>query len=391
MPPLPPHLDPRTRRARARAARAGSGGRTERRGRSPAGKVALGAGAVLSVLLLVFAATYWWKFRQFSTNLDRVDISAAKSAADVDGSDQDILIVGNDDRTDMTDQEVRELHTGRSGGSLNTDTMMIIHIPADGSRATLISLPRDSYVDIPGQGKAKLNAAYPDAYTATRGSLDAKREAGANLLVRTVQSLTGLHIDHYAQVDLLGFYRISNALGGIPVDMCAAVSEEKSGIHLHKGVNVIQGVQALAFVRQRYGYPNGLGDLDRVKRQQYFLTAAFRKVTSAGILLNPFKLQDLLKAVESSLFVDTGLDPLALGRQLQNLTANHIVGTTIPTDGFADTDVGSVVVVHPAQVQEWVKKLINPPKATTHPAPERTTSHPAPSTAATAPDTHCIY
>ena len=156
-----------------------------------------------------------------------------------------------------------------TAGSISTDTMMIVHVPANGSKATLISLPRDSYVDIPGYQKYKLNAAYPDAYAATPGSLAAKRTAGAAELVKTVQQLTGLTIDHFVQVDLLGFYRISNAIGGVPVNMCAAVKEANSGIDLHKGLNVIEGKQALAFVRQRYGFPNGLGDLDRVQRQRY--------------------------------------------------------------------------------------------------------------------------
>jgi LCP family protein required for cell wall assembly len=345
------------------------------------------------VALLAFSATYWWKFNQFKSNLSRVDVKAAQqsSTSDPDGSDQDILVVGNDDRNDMTNAEVKALHTGRSGGSLNTDTMMIIHVPADGSRATLISLPRDSYVAIPGHGMNKLNAAYPDAYTATRGTLAAKRSAGASLLLRTVQSLTGLHVDHYVQVDLLGFYRISNAIGGVSVNMCAAVKEKNSGINLHKGVNVVQGLQALAFVRQRYGFPNGLGDLDRVKRQQYFLTAAFRKVASAGILLNPFKLQDLLTAIQNSLYVDTSLDPLKLGRQLENLTADKIVGKTIPTDGFADTGVGSVVVVHPDAVKSFVTALVKSVGKTA--APKTTASAKAKPSTSKAPaiDSKCIY
>jgi LCP family protein required for cell wall assembly len=360
---------------------------------------------VFSAALLLFAGTYWWKFHQFKANLSRVDIAAAQAAqpGDIDGAARNILVVGNDDRNDMTDAEVHELNTGRSGGSLNTDTMMVIHIPADGRHATLLSLPRDSYVQIPGYGKAKLNAAYPDAYVATHGSESAKRTAGANLLVRVVQSLTGLRIDHYVQVDLLGFYRISNAIGGVPVNLCAAVKEKNSGIDLHKGVNVIKGVQALAFVRQRYGFPNGLGDLDRVKRQQYFLTAAFRKVASAGVVLNPFKLQRLLEAISRSLFVDTALDPLALGRQLQNLTANNIAGQTIPTDGFADTDVGSVVVVHPAQVHAFVAALVHPappatpaappapakPASSTAAAPKHAPATPAPTRPAL--DAKCIY
>ncbi|TAM92903.1 MAG: LytR family transcriptional regulator [Jatrophihabitans sp.] len=385
LPPLPPELDPTPRRR--------SPGRARR--------VTLTTCAALSVLLLVLSGTYWWKYRQFSTSLERVDISAVQTAGS--GSGENILVTGNDDRTDMTPQETQVLHTGTDGGSLNTDTIMIIHIPAGGARATLVSIPRDSYVDIPGYRKDKINAAYPDAYTATHGTETDKRQAGARLLTQTVEHLTGVRIDHYAQVDLLGFYRISNALGGVPVDMCTAVQEPKSGIDLHQGVNVIQGVQALAFVRQRYGYPNGLGDLDRVKRQQYFLTAAFRKVVSAGVLLNPFKLQDLLKAVQSSLFVDAGLDPLALGRQLQNLTANNIAGRTIPTDGFADTGVGSVVVVHPDQVQAFMRAIDQPP-ATPSPATAPPARPPAgggggptpgspttPTATGTAPDAGCIY
>jgi anionic cell wall polymer biosynthesis LytR-Cps2A-Psr (LCP) family protein len=173
--------------------------------------------------------------------------------------------------------------------------------------------------------------------------------------------------------------------------MCAAVKEKNSGINLHKGVNVVEGLQALAFVRQRYGFPNGLGDLDRVKRQQYFLTAAFRKVASAGILLNPFKLQDLLEAIQSSLYVDSSLDPLKLGRELENLTADKIVGKTIPTDGFADTEVGSVVVVHPDAVKSFVTNLV---KTEGQPATPKTTAKATAKSTATvkapALDSKCI-
>ncbi|MCU1656038.1 MAG: LytR family transcriptional regulator, partial [Pseudonocardiales bacterium] len=241
---------------------------------------------------------YWWKYHTFSTGLNRLDIfggsaSVTKPTKDIDGKAQNIMIVGNDDRQTATDAELQQLHTGRDGGSLNTDTMMIVHVPANGAKATLISLPRDSYVAIPGYGMNKLNSAYVDGYNGAAGAPNAKRAAGAKLLVQTVENLTGLTIDHFVQVDLLGFYRISNAIGGVTVNMCAAVQEPDSGINLHKGINVIKGQQALAFVRQRYNFPNGLGDLDRVERQRYFLTAAFRKLTSAGVLLNPIKMQSL--------------------------------------------------------------------------------------------------
>ncbi|MDT4891912.1 MAG: hypothetical protein QOE97_947, partial [Pseudonocardiales bacterium] len=321
---------------------------------------------MLSVLLLVTFGVYWWKYHAFSSGLNRLNIfgssATTKTTHDIDGKDQNLLIVGNDDRSTATDAELQQLGTTRDGGSLNTDTMMIVHVPADGKKATLISLPRDSYVAIPGFSSNKLNAAYPDGYSAASGSASAKRAAGARVLVQTIQNLTGLTIDHFVQVDLLGFYRISNAIGGVSVNMCNAVSDKNSGLNLHKGVNVVRGVSALAFVRQRYNFPDGNGDLDRVQRQRYFLTAAFRKLASAGTILNPIALQNLLNAVRSSMYMDSGLDPIALGRQMENLSANNIVGRTIPTEGFGYANVGgqslSIVKVDPAHVKAFVNTLI---------------------------------
>jgi len=319
-----------------------------------------GLAASLSVLLVVTFGVYWWKYHTFNVGLHRLVIfgaSASKPSHDIDGKDQNLLIVGNDDRSTASDAELKELSTARDGGSLNTDTMMVVHIPANGVKATLISLPRDSYVAIKGYGMGKLNSAYPDAYTAAGGSATAKRTAGAALLVDTIQKLTGLTVDSFVQVDLLGFYRISKAIDGVRVNMCAAVQESNSGINLHKGVQTIQGKQALAFVRQRYDLPNG--DLDRVQRQRYFLTAAFRALVSAGTLLNPIKLQHLLTAVQSSISIDERLNPTDLAAQMQNLSADNIVGQTIPTDGFGTTDDGqSIVKVSPAEVKTFINRLI---------------------------------
>ncbi|MEO6886039.1 MAG: hypothetical protein ABI232_07120, partial [Jatrophihabitantaceae bacterium] len=129
LPPLPPHLDPRGRHRG-----------TDRRGRSGryrrAATVATAAlCTLLSVALLVASGSYWWKFHQFNNGLSKLDITAAGHGHDIDGKDQNILVVGNDDRQTATDAELAELHTGRDGGSLNTDTMMIIHVPANGEKA----------------------------------------------------------------------------------------------------------------------------------------------------------------------------------------------------------------------------------------------------------------
>ncbi len=325
---------------------------------------------LFSIALLIVAGYYWRTYRNIDEGVTKYQVNVGmtprNAVHEFNGKDQNILLVGNDDRETMTNQEMKDLGVGRDGGSLATDTMMIVHIPADGKKATLISLPRDTWVSIKNFGMGKLNSAYADAYTESEGTLDQKRLAGANSLIDTVSKLTGLTIDHYIQVDLLGFYRISNAIGGVPVTLCNNVDDTKarnlaaglsggSGLKLSKGTHLIHGRQALRFVRQRHFLPNG--DLDRVRRQQYFLTAAFRKVASAGIL---FKLNALGDAITRSIFTDKSLNLISLGKQLENLTAGNIVGKTIPTT-FGTANGQSVLLVNTAQVKRFVSRVINPP------------------------------
>lgn len=336
--------------------------------------------AALSVFLVVYIGYLWNVARGLNNNVQRMKLDVGNTQVnpttgkttqrtDIDGQDENILIVGNDDRSNMTNKQVHELKVGRDGGSLATDTMMIVHVPADGSRATLISLPRDSYVHIPGYGMNRLNAAYALAYNDASGTANQKRAAGANKLIHTIEELTGLNIDHFVQVSLLGFVTISDAIGGVEVNLCHSVddtvaynrsigSNGGSGLVLSKGKHVIKGVKALEFVRQRHNLPNG--DLDRTARQRYFLTAAFRKVASAGTLLNIGRLKNLISAVDKSIWVDSGLNMLDLAKQLSNLSANNIVGKAIPFVNFwNDSPVGSVERINPAQVKTFVQKLIN--------------------------------
>ncbi|GAB2487310.1 LCP family protein [Jatrophihabitans fulvus] len=376
-----------------------SGGRAARPTRTvlhsiPVRLTARVVAALVSAALLVLAGYVWVSYRDLDAGVTRLPIAVGRpdgpgAPRDVDGNDQNILLVGNDDRSTMTNDEVRELKVGRDGGSLATDTMMIVHIPADGSRATLISLPRDTKIDLPGQGQVLLNAPYALAYSQTRGDRDARRTAGANALLASLKRLTGLTFDHYVQVDLLGFYRISNALDGVPVTMCAAVNDTVaynrahnedggSGLVLPKGRSVLDGAKALQFVRQRHGFPTG--DLYRVKRQQYFLTAAFRRVASVGIL---FEIRRLKDALRRSVFVDDGLSNLLdLSGQLENLTADRIVGRTIPValDGSND----------PLRVKQFVTALTAPSRRpTTSPSTSRRPSPTRPTRSAPI-DSGCI-
>jgi len=329
--------------------------------------------AAASFVILIGSGLAWATFQNFTSSVPHGAAvpPLAPGANDVDGKDQNILLIGNDSRAGASAAELKALSTGNDGGSVNTDTMMVLHVPADGSKATIISFPRDSWVSIPGHGKGKINSAYGVGYTEAKGaghSEKSAQSAGIIMTVKTINALTGLHIDHYMQVNLLGFYRISNAIGGGTVCLNAAQNAKTdsdqfghgySGINLPKGISVIKGTQALAFVRQRHGLPGG--DLDRIRRQQYFLGAAFRKITSAGVLLNPFKLHDLLSAVGSSLLTDPSLDLLKLGRTFEEMSAGKISFKTIPNDGpqliYPDGVETAIVQVDTAALPGFIRQL----------------------------------
>ena len=329
--------------------------------------------ASLSLLAILGSGIAWVTFKNFTEQVPHGQPVPAlgTNETDPDGSAQNILLIGSDTRDGATPAELKALHTGQDHGTVNADTMMVLHVPTDGGHPTLVSFPRDSWVVIPGHGKGKINSAYPDAYYAAKsaGKTDRQAEsAGIVLTIKTIHALTGLYIDHYMQVSLLGFYRISEAIGGIRVCLNHAQNASTdrdaygsgySGIDLPKGVSVIKGVQALAFVRQRHGLPHG--DLDRIKRQQYFLKAAFQKITSAGMVLNPFKLRDLLKAVSRSLLVDPDLNLLDLAQQFATLSAGNITFATIPNNGaqliYPDGVETSIVAVDRAAMPSFIASL----------------------------------
>ncbi|HJQ43423.1 MAG TPA: LCP family protein [Jatrophihabitantaceae bacterium] len=329
--------------------------------------------ASISLVVLLGSGIAWVTFKNFNADVPRGEPVPALGAGehDPDGSAQNILLIGNDTRAGATAAELKALHTGHDKSTANADTMMVLHVPSGNGRPTLVSFPRDSWVTIPGHGRGKINSAYPDGYNAAKSAgrgEKAAQSAGIVLTIKTIHALTGLYIDHYMQVNLLGFYRISEAIGGVTVCLNAAQNASTdrdafgsgySGINLPAGVSVIKGVQALAFVRQRHGLPHG--DLDRIKRQQYFLKSAFQKMTSGGTLLNPFKLHDMLNAVGSSLLVDPKLDLLSLARQFESLTSGKITFATIPNNGaqliYPDGVETSIVQVNRSAIPAFVAGL----------------------------------
>jgi LCP family protein required for cell wall assembly len=299
--------------------------------------------ALASAALLAGSGWGWYLGQVADASMNRTD-AIPDSGNEGLGDAMNLLLVGSDSRASATEEELSQLNTEANDG-VNTDTMILVHVPADGSQASFVSFPRDSLVDIPGYGKHKLNAAYAYGYyqEADDDAADAERQAsGAQLLIQTISGLTGLSIDHYAEVDLLGFFKLTEVVGGVEVNLCAPVKEANSGVDLPAGVQTIQGGQALSFVRQRYDLPRG--DLDRIVRQQTFMAGMLRKMLSDNVLLDLGKQRRLVEAAADSVTVDEGLKLLDLAAQMQSVTPDSIKFQTVPNLGTdRDPDAGSIV------------------------------------------------
>ncbi|GAB3556062.1 LCP family protein [Actinopolyspora lacussalsi] len=323
----------------------------------------------MSVAVFVLSGYAWLILNDLDGRLNTSDVT---SKADADGS-MDILLVGKDSRTDangnpLPDDLLRRLRAGDNEAEL-TDTLILLHIPRDRSRAVAYSIPRDTYVSMPdGYGKHKINSAFGRAKTQAADELRSEgvsdsaelerrsAEAGRELLVDTVTDLTGVGIDHYAEVNLLGFYRLTKAVGGVEVCLKNAVDDPYSGADFPAGRQTISGGDALAFVRQRHGLPRG--DLDRVVRQQAFIAGLARSMLSSGTLSNPARLDRLFSSIERSVVLDSGWDVLGFAQRMHGLAGGNITFDTIPVqDPAYDTPDGLAVEVDPDEVRETIQRV----------------------------------
>lgn len=328
------------------------------------------AAAVAAALVLIATGVGWRTYDSFASSLASVD--GLNLGNGKDGA-LDILLVGTDSRTDAHGNPLsqRELDALRAGEEVanNTDTIILIRVPNDGSSATAISIPRDTYVEVPDIGMSKINAAYGATKELARleavesGEDEAAVEksstkAGRDALIESVADLTGVTVDHYAEVGLLGFVLLTDAVGGVDVCLNAAVDEPLSGAHFAAGEQTLQGSDALSFVRQRHDLPRG--DLDRIVRQQVFMASLVQKVLSAKTLSNPSKVGQLTAAVQRSVVLDSDWDIVQLATQMQDLAGGAVQFSTIPVQDInAMTDYGeSVVQVDPDEVREYVAALV---------------------------------
>ncbi|HEY6423594.1 MAG TPA: LCP family protein [Pseudonocardiaceae bacterium] len=324
---------------------------------------------MISLMVFTLTGYSWATFQNLQQGLSTTDVIGLGA---VDGA-TDILLVGMDSRTDahgnpLPPAMLSRLRAGDNEGEL-TDTLILVRIPNDGRHAVAISLPRDLYVQLPdGYGKHKLNSAFTRAKSSTAERLIAQGAdpatvrtesiaAGRKLLLKSVSELTGASVDHYAEINLLGFSLLTDAVGGVPVCLRAPVHDRFSGANFPAGPQVISGPDALAFVRQRHGLPRG--DLDRIVRQQAFLASVASKVLSTGTLANPGRIRQLIGATQQSLVLDQDLDVLDFASRMQGLAAGNVAFETVPVLGDADTESdGMVLTVDPAAVRAFVGQAI---------------------------------
>ncbi|MET8623640.1 LCP family protein [Kitasatospora sp. NPDC004669] len=392
----------------------------------------IGARVVASTVgFAVFAASgvAWYEYTSLTDGMTTSNAIAEtkKDAPKHLDNSVNLLLIGLDSRknmdgTDLPPEFVQdELHAGHSSdiGGYNTNSLILLHIPAGGGKVQAISIPRDDYVmtyngDGAQQGMHKIKEAYGIAKEKFDGSPKAKglkgadlekagRDAGRAATVRTVQKFVDQPVDHIAEVNLMGFYDIAKAVE--PIEVCLthdtkdpAMEGQGSGADFHKGINKLNASQALAFVRQRHNLDDGkgnTGDFARTHRQQAFISSVVHKLKQDGIISDIGKLKDLFGVVQKDLVIDNEWNVLDFAQQAPALTGGNVEFNTLTFDGFGTRNGQDVNLVTPAKIQKVVKQLFGyadaaapaapadgatdtpAPSATTQPSPTPTATKPA--------------
>ncbi|MER6538971.1 LCP family protein [Streptomyces sp. 900105755] len=274
--------------------------------------------------------------------------SASASASPLPTGSMNILVLGSDSRSG---KENKKLGGGSSSGA-RSDTAMVVHVDAGRTSATIVSIPRDTLVTRPscplssgGSTSVAYNAMFNSAYSV----------GGAVCAVKTVESITGVRMDHYLEIDFSGFAKLVDALGGVTVTTDQDIDDDDSHLHLKKGTHHLGGTQALALARTRHGIGDG-SDLGRIGLQQKLVKALLDRMASISLLTDPGKLYEVADAVTASLTTDTGLDSLSelmrLGQSLKGLTSDHTKTVMMPVV-TAPSDHNRVIAKEPAAGELW--------------------------------------
>ena len=304
-----------------------------RRGPKERRKVKLpGCGAVLALVIALLIGSVLIADA-------RLNRTAAMPDQQISGtSGTNWLLVGSDSRTGLSEKDVERLGTGGDLGTVRTDTIMLMHLPLRG-KPTLVSIPRDSYVPVPGYGYDKINAAFSIG--------------GPQLLVETVEQNTGLHVDRYAEIGMGGLAGVVDAAGGVEICVAEPIDDPLANINLQPGCQQMDGPTALGYVRTR---ATAQGDLDRVARQREFMTTLVTRLLSPSVYLNPFRMARLLWVTPSLLTVNSDDHAWNLARIVIALRGG-LKTETVPIGGFTDTEVGNVVLWDDAEAEALFESL----------------------------------
>jgi len=345
---------------------------------------------VASAAVVLATGVAWATLRDLTQGITTSSaLSGTHAVAPSEDGSVNVLLMGLDSRKDQNGNQLPpaildQLHAGDGNeGGYNTNTLIVLHIPNNGGPVAAFSIPRDDYVavhDIPNNDHVKIKEAYGLKKAATEDALGkqgvadqrtletAGREAGRRETVQTVEEFLGISIDHFAEVNLAGFYDMASALGGVQVCLNHPVTDSYSGADFPAGLQTLDAAQSLAFVRQRHGLTNG--DLDRTHRQQAFLASVTHKLSSAGTFTNVGKLQSLLDVAKRDVVISAGWDIATFIQQATNLTGGNVAFATLPIVRYDTVDGQAVNIVDVPTVQHEVKVAFGLEPAT--PPPTRT-------------------
>ena len=333
--------------------------------------------ALLSVVVVLISAVIWGGFGAATSQIKRVDVFKNRTERPkvVARTAVTYLIVGSDTREGLTRAEIKALKVGSTkvAAGKRSDTMLLVHISKSRDHATIVSIPRDTFVRVPewidSNGKV-----HPPSYSKINATFG---RGDAPLLVQTLESMTDLRIDHYIEVSFVGFKEMVDALGGVEICTKRKINDPKSHLVLPAGTHRLDGITALKYVRTRYF--DGMGDLGRMQRQQQFIAAMIREASSAGVLLNPVKLVKFVSAALGSVTTDPGLkqdDLITLAEQLRGISTKKVRTLTVPLSNenyWAKGVTASVLWDNELAPILW-EKLRNDEEVFVDPEPKPTTT-----------------
>ncbi|MFE5485698.1 LCP family protein [Streptomyces sp. NPDC056527] len=310
----------------------------------------------LSVLVLGAGGIGHAMVTGLDTGITRVDPFKDMKNRPQAGHGMNVLVVGTDGRDRITDKERKEYRLGGKPCRC-TDTVMLVHISEDRERASVVSLPRDSYAEMPehiDETTGRRHQAHPVKLNA------AYAEGGPGLTVRTVERMTGVKIDHYLEVDFTSFMKTVDAVGGVRICTARPLKDSYTGLDLPAGPHEMTGGQALQYVRARH--VDGAADISRMQRQQRFLAALVERMTSGGVLLNPVRFREVATTMLNSVRADAGFGTeqiLALSKAMRGFTpaSSEFVSVPIGDVSFRVKGIGSTVKWDAPKAQKLFQAL----------------------------------